>query len=65
MSLPPPSTNAGCDGARSSVCFLSLTGLLTLIPGPIHSFLTEGGSQVIAAPLAAVFLILPLRRTRT
>jgi len=48
MRLLPPSTNNAYTGARSSVWYLFLTGLLTLLPGLIHSFLPDGGSQVIA-----------------
>jgi hypothetical protein len=48
MSLLPPSTNQAYAGARASAWFLSLAALLTLIPGAIHSFLPDGGAQVIA-----------------
>jgi len=48
MPLLPPSTNDQYEGARSSVLFLGLAAALTLIPGLIHSFLPDGGAQVIA-----------------
>lgn len=48
MRLLPPSTNNAYTGTRSSAWFLFLTGLLTLAPGLIHSFLPDGGSQMIA-----------------
>jgi hypothetical protein len=48
MRLLPPSTNNAYTGARSSVWFLFLTGLLTLLPGLIHAFLPDGGAQTIA-----------------
>ena len=48
MSLLPASTNADYTGARSSVYFLFLTGLLTIAPGLIHAFLPDGGAQTIA-----------------
>jgi hypothetical protein len=48
VTLLPPSTNDQYDGARSSVVFLGLAAVLTLLPGLIHSFLPDGGAQVIA-----------------
>lgn len=48
MTLIPPSTNAQYGGARSSVLFLGLVTVFTFIPGLIHSFLPDGGAQVIA-----------------
>lgn len=48
MSLLPPSTNAAYAGARASAWFLALAAVLTLVPGAIHSFLPDGGAQVIA-----------------
>ena len=48
MGLWPPSTNADYRGARSSVWFLGLVAVLTLVPGAIHSFLPDGGAGVIA-----------------
>jgi len=48
MRLLPPSTNAAYTGAQASAWFLLFAGLLTILPGLIHSFLPDGGSQVIA-----------------
>lgn len=48
MALFPPSTNEQYQGARASVWFLGLTAALTLVPALIHSFLPDGGAQVIA-----------------
>jgi hypothetical protein len=48
MSFLPPSTNDQYRGARASAWFLGLVAVLTLIPGLIHSFLPDGGAQVIA-----------------
>ena len=48
MSLLPPSTNGDYSGAVASAWFLTLAALLTLIPGLIHSFLPDGGTEVIA-----------------
>jgi len=48
VPLLPPSTNDQYQGARSSVLFLGLAGVLTLIPALIHSFLPDGGAQSIA-----------------
>ena len=48
MRLLPPSTNNAYTGSRTSVWFLFLSGLLTILPGLIHSFLPDGGAQVIA-----------------
>jgi len=48
VSLLPPATNADYDGARSAPVFLGLAAVLTLIPGAIHSFLPDGGAEVIA-----------------
>lgn len=44
----PPSTNAQYRGARASVAVLAVFALGALIPGLIHSFLPDGGSQAIA-----------------
>ena len=44
----PPSTNAGYEGAPLAAHFLTLLGVLTLVPGLIHSFLPDGGAGVIA-----------------
>ncbi|HEX5379085.1 MAG TPA: hypothetical protein VFW47_10950 [Phenylobacterium sp.] len=48
MDFLPATTNSGYSGARSSVAFLALAAVLTLVPGLIHSFLPDGGSEVIA-----------------
>ena len=48
MSFLPPSTNAQYAGARSSVWFLGLAAVLTLVPALIHSFLPDGGAVAIA-----------------
>jgi hypothetical protein len=48
MPLLPPSTNADYAGARSAPWFLALAAVLTIIPGLIHSFLPDGGAEVIA-----------------
>jgi hypothetical protein len=44
----PPSTNDQYKGAQASAWFLTLVAVLTLVPAAIHSFLPDGGSQVIA-----------------
>jgi len=48
MGLLPPSTNDQYAGARSSAYVLGLLAILTILPGLIHSFLPDGGAQVIA-----------------
>ncbi len=48
MSLLPPSTNDAYSGPRISTWFLALMGVLTLVPGCIHTFLPDGGAGVIA-----------------
>ena len=48
MRFFPPSTNGQYSGARISVWFLGLSALLTLAPALIHSFLPDGGAEVIA-----------------
>jgi hypothetical protein len=47
-SLLPPSTNAQYRGAPLAAHFLTLVGILTLVPGAIHRFLPDGGAGVIA-----------------
>ncbi|WP_309645507.1 hypothetical protein [Phenylobacterium sp.] len=47
MSFFPPSTNHQYRGAKVSVWFLTLSAVLTLIPAAIHSFLPDGGAEVI------------------
>lgn len=48
MALLPPSTNADYAGARSAPWFLAAAAVLTIVPGLIHSFLPDGGAEVIA-----------------
>ncbi len=48
MDFLPPSTNGDYRGARSSVWFVGLVAVLTIVPGLIHSFLPDGGAGVIA-----------------
>ena len=48
MGLLPPSTNADYAGPRSSVIFLGLCAVLTLVPALIHSFAPDGGATGIA-----------------
>lgn len=48
MSLIPPSTNDQYRGSNAAVVFLGLAAVLTIVPGLIHSFLPDGGAQVIA-----------------
>lgn len=48
MSFLPPSTNAQYTGAKIAPIFLLLTAVMTIGPGLIHSFLPDGGSEVIA-----------------
>jgi hypothetical protein len=44
----PPSTNGQYTGAPLAAYFLTLVGVLTVIPGLIHAFLPDGGAGVIA-----------------
>ena len=46
--LLPPSTNDAYAGATGSAAFLALAGVLTVVPGCIHTFLPDGGAGVIA-----------------
>jgi hypothetical protein len=48
MSFLPPSTNAQYMGAPIAAHFLALVGVLTILPGLIHTFLPDGGAGVIA-----------------
>jgi hypothetical protein len=48
VAFLPPSTNDQYRGAMSSVWFLGLASVLTLVPGLIHSFLPDGGARTIA-----------------
>jgi hypothetical protein len=44
--LPP--ARSGYSGSKPSTHFLALIGILTIVPGCIHSFLPDGGAGVIA-----------------
>jgi hypothetical protein len=44
----PPSTNTHYRGGPAAARFLTLIGLLTIVPGCIHVFLPDGGAGVIA-----------------
>jgi hypothetical protein len=46
--LLPPSTNAGYAGSRLAAWFLTVFGVLTIVPGCIHSFAPDGGAGSIA-----------------
>jgi len=48
MSILPASSNADYLGAPAAAWFLALTGVLSIIPGGIHYFLSDGGAGVIA-----------------
>jgi len=48
MSILPSSTNADYLGARLAAHFLTLVGVMTIIPGLIHTLLPDGGAGVIA-----------------
>ena len=48
MSFLPPSTNSQYTGAPIAAHFLTLVGVLTILPGLIHTFLPDGGAGVIA-----------------
>ena len=48
MPILPPSSNAQYAGAPLAAYFLALVGLLTIVPGLIHTFLPDGGAGVIA-----------------
>lgn len=48
MPLLPPSTNRAYRGAPASAWFLTLAGVMSLVPGLIHYFLPDGGAGVIA-----------------
>jgi hypothetical protein len=48
VPLLPPSTNVQYRGAPAAAWFLTLAGLLTIVPGCIHVFLPDGGAGVIA-----------------
>lgn len=48
MPLLPPSTNADYRGAGVAAHFLTVVGVLTIVPGCIHRFLPDGGAGTIA-----------------
>ena len=48
MPLLPPSTNARYTGSPLAAFVLTLFGVLTIIPGCIHTFLPDGGAGSIA-----------------
>jgi hypothetical protein len=48
MPLLPPSTNSAYAGSPWSAYFLALFGVLTIVPGLIHTFLPDGGAGSIA-----------------
>ena len=47
MPFLPPSTNAQYTGAPIAAHLLTLVGVLTILPGLIHTFLPDGGAGVI------------------
>ena len=48
MPLLPKSDNADYKGSILSAYAVALVGLLWIVPGAIHAFLPDGGSEVIA-----------------
>ncbi len=48
MRLLPPSTNDAYSGSKVSAYLLSLFGVLTIVPGCIHTFAPDGGAGTIA-----------------
>lgn len=48
MRLLPPSTNDAYTGSLGAAHFLTLTSVLTIVPGCIHRFLRDGGAGSIA-----------------
>ena len=48
MALLPPSTNPDYSGSRFAAWFLTLSGVMNIVPGMIHYFLPDGGAGVIA-----------------
>jgi hypothetical protein len=46
--LFPPSTNDGYRGSTVAAYFLTLLGILTIVPGCIHEFAPDGGAGTIA-----------------
>ena len=47
-AILPPSTNHTYRGSTLAAWYLTLAGILTVIPGAIHYFLPDGGAGVIA-----------------
>jgi hypothetical protein len=48
MPLLPPPTNGQYRGSVAAAWFLAVLGVLTIVPGCIHTFLPDGGAGVIA-----------------
>ena len=48
MPILPKSDNADYRGSILSAYAVALVGLLWIVPGAIHAFLPDGGSEVIA-----------------
>lgn len=48
MALFPEPTNAQYTGSRISLVILGLAVVLTIIPACIHTFLPDGGANIIA-----------------
>ena len=46
--LFPPSTNGGYAGSMASAYILTVFGVLSIIPGSIHTFAPDGGAGTIA-----------------
>lgn len=46
--LFPPSTNRGYAGSMASAYVLTVFGVLSIIPGSIHTFAPDGGAGTIA-----------------
>ena len=48
MRLFPPSTNEAYSGSPAAAYFLTVFGVLTVVPGCIHTFAPDGGAGTIA-----------------
>ncbi|MDZ4375037.1 MAG: hypothetical protein U1C74_26955 [Phenylobacterium sp.] len=48
MRLLPPASSADRAASRAASIFLGVCAIFTIGPGAIHSFLPDGGSEVIA-----------------
>ena len=48
MNLLPEPTNAQYSGSRISLVILGLAVIITIIPACIHTFLPDGGANIIA-----------------